>query len=104
VNPPLDAGRLDFMHSRLWGRAEAVRTTLRSVATALAPLAFGYVSTRLGGNTHGALNQTFLIMLVTLFVAGLLVLFIARRTYPRDVATALASELATKGEQGAEAT
>ena len=28
-NPPLDAARLDVMHSRLWGRAEAVRTVLR---------------------------------------------------------------------------
>lgn len=116
ANPPLDAGRLDFMHSRLWGRAEAVRTTLRSIATAVAPLAFGYVSTRLGGTTHGftpakgqqvggeGLDQTFLLMLATLFVAGLLILLIARRTYPRDVATAIASEQATRGEQGTEAT
>ncbi|HEY7054572.1 MAG TPA: MFS transporter [Mycobacterium sp.] len=32
VNPPLDAGRLDIMHSRLWGRAESVRTVLRSTS------------------------------------------------------------------------
>ena len=47
VSPPLNAGRLDIIHSRLWGRAEAVRTTLRSVFIALAPLVFGYVSTQL---------------------------------------------------------
>lgn len=47
-NSPLDAARLDIMHSRLWGRAEAVRTSLRSALEAVAPLVFGYVSARLG--------------------------------------------------------
>ncbi|OSC39877.1 MFS transporter [Mycobacterium decipiens] len=103
VNPPLDAGRLDIMHSRLWGRAEAVRTTLRSGFTAIAPLVFAYVAAKLAprrGPGHFAdepsgLPQTFLIMLVTMYVAGALILLVARRTYPRDVATAVASERAT---------
>ena len=94
VSPPLNAGRLDIMHSRLWGRAEAVRTTLRSVFIALAPLVFGYVSTQL--SPQAGLQQTFLIMLTLLFVAGALIVFVARRTYPRDVATAVASERATQ--------
>jgi hypothetical protein len=39
------------------------------------------------------LDHTFLIMLVTLIIAAGLLLGLARRTYPRDVATAMASEL-----------
>lgn len=106
ANPPLDAARLDLMHSRLWGRAEAIRTVLRSSFQAAAPLLFGYVSTRLGSRTSGlghptataggggGLDRTFLVMLVPVAAAGLLLVLRARRTYPRDVATALASERA----------
>jgi len=105
ANPPLDAARLDIMHSRLWGRAEAVRTVLRASLEAIAPLLFGYVSTQFGAHTSGlgnptgdagpggsGLDATFLIMLVPLTVAGLLLVLRARSTYPRGVATALASE------------
>jgi predicted MFS family arabinose efflux permease len=107
VNPPLNAARLDIVHSRLWGTAEAVRTTLVSISTGLAPLLFGVVSTQLGGSTADAnpgaiapseataLGQTFLIMLVSLVIAAALILCVARRTYPRDVATVMASELLT---------
>ena len=105
VNPPLNAARLDIVHSGLWGTAEAVRTTLVSLSTGLAPLVFGIVSTQLGGSTADAnagavapsaataLQHTFLIMLVSLVIAAALILCVARRTYPRDVATAMASEL-----------
>jgi MFS family permease len=105
VNAPLNAARLDIVHSRLWGTAEAVRTTLVSISTGLAPLVFGVVSTQLGGSAADvsagavtrsaatALNHTFLIMLGSLVIAAALILFVARRTYPRDVATAMASEL-----------
>lgn len=109
ANPPLDAARLDIMHSRLWGRAESVRTLLRTALQAIAPLVFGYVSTALGGQgaglgqpstgqPHGttALDRTFLIMLAPVLAAGLLLLVRARVTYPRDVATAGASERATE--------
>jgi hypothetical protein len=41
------------------------------------------------------LNDTFLIMLGTLVIAAALILFVARRSYPRDVATAMAAELLT---------
>jgi hypothetical protein len=65
---------------------------------------FGAVSTALGRgeltnagavapSTASALGHTFLIMLVTLIIAAGLLLCVARRTYPRDVATAMASEL-----------
>jgi predicted MFS family arabinose efflux permease len=103
VNPPLNAARLDIVHSRLWGTAEAVRSALVSVSTGLAPVAFGAVSTalargeRAGGaaSAGSALGHTFLIMLASLIIAAGLLLCLARRTYPRDVATAMASELLT---------
>ena len=94
VNPPLNAARLDIVHSRLWGTAEAVRTTLVSISTGLAPLVFGFVSTELG-DSSAALNHTFLIMLGCLVLAAALIVCVARRCYPRDVAAALASEATT---------
>ena len=111
TNPPLDAARLDIMHSRLWGRAESLRSLARSVLEASAPLLFGYLSTREGEpapvgdpnarQPHGAvgLDHAFLIMLIPLFAAGLLLLVVARRTYPRDAATALASERAVRSSR-----
>jgi MFS family permease len=108
ANPPLDAARLDIMPPGLWGRAESVRTFLRSIAQALAPLLFGGVSDLIAGfepqkapiGTHTAgpvstatgngLQITFLIMLVSLLAAGWF-LWRARHTYPVDVATAGAS-------------
>jgi len=58
ANPPLDAARLDIMHSRLWGRAEAVRTVLCASLDAIAPLLFGYVSAQFGAHTSGLGNPT----------------------------------------------
>jgi predicted MFS family arabinose efflux permease len=91
-NPPLDAARLDIMHPRLWGRAESVRTLLRAIAEALAPLLFGVVADALGGSHgHGTgVMWAFLIMLVPLGLAGAILLH-GRHHYPRDVATAAAS-------------
>src|SRR5690348_12135937 len=103
------------MHSRLWGRAEGVRSTLLYIFQAIAPPLFGWVSGMFGGSdgfggnsaqahaqTHassgGGLDITFLIMLITLFLAGL-VMFRALKTYPRDVATAIASEQAAPQEK-----
>jgi predicted MFS family arabinose efflux permease len=94
VNPPLNAARLDIVHSGLWGTAEAVRSALVSISTGLAPVMFGAVSTALGQDDR-ALGHTFLIMLVALIIAAALLLCLARRTFPRDVATAMASELLT---------
>lgn len=107
TNSPLNAARLDIMHSRLWGRAEGVRTVLRTSAQAVAPVLFGVVadafsagggsalSGSAGSGMHGhGLQVAFLIMLVPLaLAAGILLL--ARRTYAPDVATAVASERRT---------
>ncbi len=61
------------------------------MAEAAAPLLFGYSSQYVfnGPGTSG-LEDTFLLCLLPPLVAGLLALP-ARRTYPRDVATAAAS-------------
>jgi MFS family permease len=91
-NPPIDAARLDIMPPLLWGRAEGVRTFLRTAAQALAPLIFGAVSDLLGGGRMG-LQYTFIVMLLPLTASGV-VLLRGLRTYPRDVATAGASSAA----------
>lgn len=97
ANPPLDAARLDVIHFRLWGRAEGVRTTLRTLAVASAPVLFGLLADQLGGSlpedvggsqaipasSGHALAETFLIMVVPLAIGGLILLR-ARRTYARD--------------------
>jgi MFS family permease len=107
ANPPLDAARLDIMPAGLWGRAESVRTVLRSLTQALAPLLFGGLADLIAGiapeqapvgthpgivspGTARGLEITFLVLLGTLVAAGVF-LFRARWTYPRDVATAAAS-------------
>jgi MFS family permease len=109
-NPPLDAARLDIVPSGLWGRAEGIRTMLRQTAQAAAPLLFGLVADALGGATATgsqqhipaattrALQETFLIMLAPLVLTGLMLL-IARRRYPEDVATAIASERSLRSEE-----
>jgi hypothetical protein len=117
ANPPLDAARLDIMPAGLWGRAEATRTVIRSVAQALAPLLFGLLSqliagilpaqTPIGTHVHGAVSSneangleiTFLLLLGSLVAAGIFLLR-ARRTYPRDVATAAASHQGSDGGSG----
>jgi MFS family permease len=89
-NPPIDAARLDIMPSWLWGRAEGVRTFLRTLAQALAPLLFGAVSDYIFGGGSRGLRWTFLIMLLPLGLSAFY-LFRAARQYPRDVATAAAA-------------
>jgi len=89
-NPPLDAARLDIMPPLLWGRAEAVRTLLRSLAIALAPLLFGAVSDYVFGGGRSGLQWTFAIMILPLGGSAWL-LFKGTKTYPGDVATAAAS-------------
>ena len=114
TNPALDAARLDVLPGRLWGRGEGVRTLLRQLATAGAPVSFGLVSellgsgghgTALGGahQVHGDLHDTFLVMLSVLALAAI-VLARARKRYPRDVATAATSEARLRGHtaRGAE--
>lgn len=88
-NPALAAAQLDIMPPALWGRAESIRTLLRSVAMALAPLLFGAVSDNVFGGGRSGLQWTFVVMLVPLAASAWL-LIKARRTYPADVATAAA--------------
>lgn len=88
-NPAVAASQLDIMPPSLWGRAESVRTLLRSLAMALAPLLFGAVSDHVFGGGRSGLQWTFVLMLVPLAASAWL-LFKAQRTYPRDVATAAA--------------
>jgi hypothetical protein len=103
-NAPLDAARLDIVPAGLWGRAEAVRTVLRTLAVAASPLLFGFVADALASGTRATtkgfgyhasgpgLRYAFLLMLVPMAAGGLLLVWRGARTYPRDVATALASE------------
>lgn len=101
TNPSLDAARLDIMHSRLWGRAESLRNTLRFIPVAASPYIFGVLSdiiephagSRIPRSASG-LGMTFLLMLILLLISGA-VAVIAALTYPRDVATTLASERAS---------
>jgi predicted MFS family arabinose efflux permease len=97
-NPPLDAARLDVMVPLLWGRAEGVRTLLRTLAMALAPLLFGSVSDHVFGGGRSGLQWTFVVMLAPLAASAYL-LFHGLRTYPRDVATAAASARRTGHDQ-----
>jgi predicted MFS family arabinose efflux permease len=97
-NPPLDAARLDIMPPQLWGRAEAVRTLLRSLAQALAPLLFGAVSDYVFGGGRSGLQWTFFVMLLPLGASAFL-LFKARRTYPIDVASAAATTRAARARK-----
>jgi len=85
-NPPLDAARLDIVPALLWGRAEGVRTFLRTLAQASAPLLFGAVSDHVFGGGRSGLQWTFALMLLPL-AASAYFLFRAMRTYPRDVAS-----------------
>ncbi|HEY4278812.1 MAG TPA: MFS transporter [Conexibacter sp.] len=116
ANPPLDAARLDIMPAGLWGRAESVRTALRTVGQAVAPLLFGAIADLVAGihpsqappGTHAdtvspatarGLEYSFLLMLIALGAAGVILLK-ARHTYAQDVATAAASSHAPRAEGG----
>lgn len=105
ANPAIDAARLDVMPSGLWGRAEGVQATLRFALEAIAPPLFGWVSAmashsknHLGtaaagaGSSAGGLQVAFLVMLLPLALAALLLWGRTRRSYQRDVMTAMASE------------
>ncbi|HEU4616879.1 MAG TPA: MFS transporter [Gammaproteobacteria bacterium] len=94
ANPPIDAARLDIVPSGLWGRAESGRMALRAALEGSAPILFGLLSVLLGGGDKG-LMRTYLVMLLPLVVAASLAIP-ARRTYPRDVATAAASVKASR--------
>jgi MFS family permease len=92
---PMNAARLDIMPGPLWGRAEGIRSAIRTAAQALAPPIFGFLSDLLGGHNgqhvRAGLQWSFLIMLLPL-AAGAYLLFTAMRTYPQDIANAAAAQ------------
>lgn len=109
ANPPVDAARLDIVPSRLWGRAEAVRTSLRQVLQGIAPVVFGLVSEAFGGagaglstgidtsatsvsssSAHG-LEMAFVLLALPLLV-GAALLWSCRSVYLRDVVAARRSD------------
>jgi predicted MFS family arabinose efflux permease len=106
TNPPLDAARLDIVVSRMRGRAEGVRTVCRAFGESTSPLVLGAMATALGATsvnsrkgtatTGQALALTFIITQALVVVAAALVFVYGRRRYPRDVATAIASELSAR--------
>jgi hypothetical protein len=91
-----------------------VRTLLRTFAQAVAPLLFGAVADLVAGitpsqapigtkpeggisaSTARGLEVSFLLMLIPLAAAGIILLR-GRHNYPRDVATAAASEARVRG-------
>jgi MFS family permease len=90
ATPPLDAVRLDVVPPKLWGRAESVRTLTRTGAEALGPLVCGLLADHLAGGGHRGVQLTLLILVPALLANGLLLL-LAARTYPHDVAAELVS-------------
>lgn len=79
--PVRDAVGLDILVPHLRGRAMAIRSVLRVVMTALAPLAFGILSDRYG------LRQAILFSSPAMLIGGLITLTAMTR-YPRDMAYA----------------
>lgn len=109
ANPPVDAARLDIVPSRLWGRAEAVRTALRQTLQGLAPLLFGLVSESFGGggaglstgintrdaalsaaSSHG-LRMAFILLTLPLVLGGA-ALWLCRAAYLRETVSARRSD------------
>lgn len=109
ANPPVDAARLDIVPSRLWGRAEAVRTALRQVLQGLAPLIFGLMSQAFGGGAAGlstgvdtsttavsssgahGLEMAFIVLSTPMLLGGA-VLWLCRSRYLKEVLAARRSD------------
>lgn len=90
-NPPLDAARLDVVPAGLWGRAEGIRTALRSLSVAAAPLLFGLIAELASGSRAEGLRLAFVLMLLPLGASGW-ILWRALGSYGADTATALAAD------------
>jgi MFS family permease len=83
ATPVLDAVRLDVVPPELRGRAEAVRTMLRTGAEGFAPLAIGLSADHLAGGGHAGLRWALVLVMPALALNGL-VLLLATRSYPRE--------------------
>ena len=82
-NPAIDAVRLDVILPRLRGRAEAVRTIVRTVGEAIGPPLFGLMSDHLAGGGAKGLQASAAALLPALLLASVF-LALAARTYPAD--------------------
>ena len=109
TNPPVDAARLDIMASKLWGRAEAVRTALRQLLQGLAPLVYGLLSSLFGATSRGfgagvddsaqkasaatahGLEMAFIVLAAPLLVAAA-ALWLSRGAYLREIVAARRSD------------
>ena len=109
INPPMDTARLDVVPSFLWGRAEAIRTTIRQALQGFAPLLFGAVSVAFGAPRSGfgagvdtraaqvsaasgqGLVAAFVVFSLPMLLAGGL-LWASRHPYLRDAVAARRSE------------
>ena len=74
----------------MWGRAEGIRTFLRTLGQAIAPVVFGGVSDYVFGGGRSGLQWTFALMLLPL-AGSAYFLYKGLSTYPRDVASAAAA-------------
>ncbi len=99
--PPIDAVRVDVIVPRLRGRAESIRQLLRTAAEGFAPVLIGWLSDHLAGGGLNGLYEALVITLPALFFSGAIMLF-TLRTYPHDVAAAIASERQNTGTPAAE--
>jgi MFS family permease len=79
---PAEAMLTDVVVARLRGRAASVRSALRSVST-VGPLVIGAMSTLIG-------LRLALVALTPIYAIGGLLMLLALRTYPRDLAFVLA--------------
>jgi MFS family permease len=82
-NPALDAVRLDVILPRLRGRAEAVRTVVRTIGEAIGPPVFGILYDHLGGGGAKGLQASAAALLPALLLSAVF-LALAARTYPAD--------------------
>ncbi len=85
--PTVGAARLDVIVGTVWGRVEAVRTVLRAVALASAPLVVGALSDNLAGGGHVGMRWAILLLLPLVLLNGLIV-WRASRHYGADIAAA----------------
>jgi MFS family permease len=100
ATPTLDAVRLDVVPPHLRGRAESLRTVIRTLVEGFAPLVIGVLADHLAGGGHAGLRLALLLVMPTLALNGLLLLF-AMRSYPREAAAvAGAPAPASGGDRG----
>jgi hypothetical protein len=83
-NPPVDAARLDVLHHHAWGRGEALRSVLRLVAYAAAPVVMGALIDAIGT------GPAFAVLTASLALGGGIML-LAVRSYTGDVVAASSS-------------